>query len=76
MSKRNVILILIGVLALGAFFRFYQITEIPPGLYPDEAMNGNNALGPLITPIFPPKADHPWAGKFFIRKITAAKGFL
>ncbi|QQG45159.1 MAG: hypothetical protein HYW89_04135 [Candidatus Sungiibacteriota bacterium] len=50
MSKRTgVLLILLGILALGAFFRFYLITEIPLGLYPDEAMNGNNALEALAT---------------------------
>ncbi len=47
MSKRAAILTLFTVLTLGAFFRFYQITEIPLGLYPDEAMNGNNALEAL-----------------------------
>lgn len=36
--------ILIFILIIAAFFRFYNITETPPGLYPDEAMNGNNAL--------------------------------
>lgn len=41
--------ILLCVLALGAFLRFYHITTIPPGLYPDEAMNGNNALEALHT---------------------------
>lgn len=29
---------------IAAFFRFYQLSAFPPGLYPDEAMNGNNAL--------------------------------
>lgn len=37
-------------MALGAFLRFYRITEIPLGLYPDEAMNGNNALEALHAP--------------------------
>src|SRR3989338_3093286 len=41
--------VLLAIMALGAFLRFYQITEIPPGLYPDEAMNGNNALEALAT---------------------------
>jgi len=36
--------ILIAILIIAAFFRLYNITELPPGLYPDEAMNGNNAL--------------------------------
>jgi 4-amino-4-deoxy-L-arabinose transferase-like glycosyltransferase len=38
---------LVGILLLGGFLRFYQIQEIPVGLYPDEAMNGNNALEAL-----------------------------
>lgn len=46
-SKTTVLLILI--LAIGVFFRFYKITEIPPGLYPDEAVNGVNALDALST---------------------------
>lgn len=29
---------------LAAFLRFYRLAEIPPGLHPDEAMNGINAL--------------------------------
>ena len=47
--KKPHILILIAIVALGAFLRFYDITEIPLGLYPDEAMNGNNALEVLAT---------------------------
>ncbi|MBI2640313.1 MAG: glycosyltransferase family 39 protein [Candidatus Sungbacteria bacterium] len=49
MSKRQKFATLIFILAIGAFFRFYQITEVPPGLYPDEAMNGNNALEAIAT---------------------------
>ena len=47
--KKPHIWALVGIVALGAFLRFYLITEIPPGLYPDEAMNGNNALEALAT---------------------------
>lgn len=43
MNKKHLYLLL-AIFALGAFFRFSQITEFPLGLYPDEAMNGNNAL--------------------------------
>ncbi len=43
------LVLLAAVIALAAFFRFYQITETPPGLYPDEAANGNNALEALAT---------------------------
>lgn len=35
------------ILAIAVFFRFYKITETPPGLYPDEATNGVNALDAL-----------------------------
>ncbi|OGG73383.1 hypothetical protein A3A38_03025 [Candidatus Kaiserbacteria bacterium RIFCSPLOWO2_01_FULL_53_17] len=38
--------------AVAGFFRFYQIASIPPGLYPDEAMNGNNAVEALSTGTF------------------------
>jgi hypothetical protein len=37
------------ILILGAFLRFFLINEIPLGLYPDEAMNGNNELEALRT---------------------------
>lgn len=40
---RNLILLIL-ILALAAFFRFYQLDQIPPGLYPDEAMNANQAI--------------------------------
>lgn len=33
-----------AIILIAAFLRFYAITDLPPGLYPDEAMNGNNAL--------------------------------
>lgn len=47
--KKRSVLFLIAIMALAAFFRLYQIAVIPPGLYPDEAMNGNNALQALHT---------------------------
>ncbi len=40
-------LLLFGIIALAIFFRFYNLQVTPPGLYPDEAMNGNNALETL-----------------------------
>ncbi|MDP3710246.1 MAG: glycosyltransferase family 39 protein [bacterium] len=43
MLKKECIIIAV-ILFLGAFFRFYDLGKTPPGLYPDEAMNGNNAL--------------------------------
>jgi len=45
------ILILFIILIIAAFLRLYNLTPptggLPPGLYPDEAMNGNNALEAL-----------------------------
>ena len=35
------------IILLAIFFRFWQIINVPPGLYPDEAMNGTNALQAL-----------------------------
>lgn len=40
---------LLLILALAAFLRFFELTTIPPPLYFDEAMNGNDALQDLET---------------------------
>lgn len=40
---------LITVLIVAAFLRLYHLESFPPGLYPDEAMNGNNALEAIET---------------------------
>lgn len=37
------------ILSIAIFFRLYNLTAVPPGLYPDEAMNGNNAAEALAT---------------------------
>ncbi|HVT45793.1 MAG TPA: glycosyltransferase family 39 protein [Thermoanaerobaculia bacterium] len=39
--------LLAAITLLAAFLRFYDLSILPPGLYPDEAMNGNNALQAL-----------------------------
>ena len=36
--------ILIAILIIAAFLRLYNITETPPGLYPDEAIYANNGV--------------------------------
>jgi 4-amino-4-deoxy-L-arabinose transferase-like glycosyltransferase len=41
--KREILIVLL-ILAVASFFRFYHLDKYPPGLYPDEAMNGSNAL--------------------------------
>jgi len=48
-SKKKVIIFLLVIIAIAAFFRLWQLNTIPPGLYPDEAMNGNDALNSLKT---------------------------
>jgi 4-amino-4-deoxy-L-arabinose transferase-like glycosyltransferase len=37
------------IIIIAAFFRLYNITQTPPGLYPDEAMNGTNAQETIAT---------------------------
>ncbi|MDP2598736.1 MAG: glycosyltransferase family 39 protein [Candidatus Liptonbacteria bacterium] len=44
MSKRTVFLCLFVILIIASFLRLYHFTTTPPGLYPDEAADGNNAL--------------------------------
>jgi len=42
--KKIYTFLLLGILFLAIFFRFWHISSIPPGLYPDEAINANEAL--------------------------------
>ena len=44
-----VIILLSLIIIISAFLRAYNIKSLPPGLYPDEAMNGNNALEAIST---------------------------
>jgi 4-amino-4-deoxy-L-arabinose transferase-like glycosyltransferase len=46
-TKKAAIVFLI--IAIASFFRLYSLKTVPPGLYPDEAMNGNNALEAIRT---------------------------
>jgi 4-amino-4-deoxy-L-arabinose transferase-like glycosyltransferase len=47
--KNKTFLLLLLVLAIASFFRLWQLNTIPPGLYPDVAINGNDALDSLKT---------------------------
>jgi 4-amino-4-deoxy-L-arabinose transferase-like glycosyltransferase len=49
MTKKKEIVFLLIILAIAAFFRLWQLDSIPPGLYPDVAINGNDALDSLKT---------------------------
>jgi hypothetical protein len=42
-TSRNRVLLLL-ILGLASFFRLYRLSELPPSLGIDEAMNGCNAL--------------------------------
>jgi len=52
-QKHWPLIILILIVVGGAFLRFWQIGEVPPGLYPDEAKNGNDVLVSLQTGTYP-----------------------
>jgi 4-amino-4-deoxy-L-arabinose transferase-like glycosyltransferase len=49
LKKNRFLLLLIVILAVASFFRLWQLNSVPPGLYPDVAINGNNALETLKT---------------------------
>ena len=44
MKKSQIFILLFLIVAIGAFFRLWQLDSIPPGLYPDEALNANQGL--------------------------------
>lgn len=41
------IIALVTIVFIALFFRLFDLKNTPPGLYPDEAMNGNNAVEAL-----------------------------
>ena len=63
--QRHKRIILILIICLGIFFRFFRLNEVPSGLYPDEAMNGNNGLEATAT--------HDY--KFFYPENNGREGF-
>jgi len=56
-QKYKTLIFVLVILAIAAFFRLWQLSSIPPGLYPDVAINGNDALYSLKTGDF--KAFYP-----------------
>lgn len=48
-KKIAVYVLLFAIVALGLFLRVWRINEAPPGVYPDEAVNGEDALRALET---------------------------
>jgi len=49
MTKTKKHLLLFGIVVLAFFLRFYNIENTPPGVYPDEAVNGIDAMRALTT---------------------------
>lgn len=49
MQEKNAFWWLLSILIIAVFLRTHQLDLVPGGLYPDEAMNGNNALEALRT---------------------------
>lgn len=49
MTKKQVTWCLVGIMVLAIFFRLWKINSAPPGLYPDEAVNGMNAAAAMET---------------------------
>ncbi|MCD6550390.1 glycosyltransferase family 39 protein [bacterium] len=47
--NKKALFFLIIVLIIASFFRLWELNKIPPGLYPDEAINGNDAFKTLKT---------------------------
>ncbi|MFA5961859.1 MAG: glycosyltransferase family 39 protein [Parcubacteria group bacterium] len=43
-KKIGIYVMLFAIVALGFFLRFYNINHTPPGVYPDEAVNGIDAV--------------------------------
>ncbi|MDO8436418.1 MAG: glycosyltransferase family 39 protein [bacterium] len=48
-QKNKILIIFLFILFLASFFRLWQLDLTPPGLYPDIAINGNDALKSLET---------------------------
>lgn len=50
MNRKTIdIFLLAAILVIATFFRFHELSLTPPGLYPDVAVNGNDALETLRT---------------------------
>lgn len=49
MNKHKELFVFLAIVVIAGFFRLYNLNSTPPGLYPDEAMNGNNAIQAIET---------------------------
>lgn len=48
LRKNWPLLVLILLMLIGAFFRLWDLSNIPPGIYPDEAKNANDAITTIV----------------------------
>ncbi len=44
MERKSDLIIILVILIVASFFRLWKLSKIPPGLYPDVAINGNEAF--------------------------------
>ncbi len=65
---------LILIIIIAGFLRLYQVNQLPPGLYPDEAMNGNNALEALSNTDFSAKGGPALGWKVFYPENNGREG--
>src|SRR5258708_3494456 len=49
MNTKRKYALLVGIIIIATFLRLYQLQTTPPGLYQDEAIDGNNALENIHT---------------------------
>ncbi|MDP2640948.1 MAG: glycosyltransferase family 39 protein [Candidatus Yanofskybacteria bacterium] len=67
-KSKGVLFALLGILLLASFFRLWQLDTLPPGLWPDEAINATTAVEILQTgefQVFYPE-NHGREGFFFL----------
>jgi 4-amino-4-deoxy-L-arabinose transferase-like glycosyltransferase len=70
-------MLLLAILAIAAFFRLWQLDSLPPGLWPDEAINANTAVNILDSKtfqVFYPE-NHGREGFFFLLVSFAFSAF-
>lgn len=62
------------IVIIAALFRLSNLSVIPPGLYPDEAMNGNNAIEALHNTNFSAESGPAFGWKIFYPENNGREG--
>jgi hypothetical protein len=76
-NKRWEILALVAILVVAGWFRFYQLSDLPPGLTHDEANNAHAAAGVLagVRPLyFPTGYGHEPLYTYLVALLSAPSG--